>query len=531
MATLAMMMVACSNEEDAVDNGQGKVMTLTTTLKMADNSTTRTLTDEGTQITAAWAIGEEFDINYQKTTDLDVNSLTGSAKATVTALSSGTATVTAQLTDAKDGGAINFYYPYNHTGGTGTDHKIDQKGTLDDINDNFACMLGSGTMSVSGTTVSIDDGGVTMTQEISIWKFTFSDGTNDITSNITNLKLTLGDLTYDVNPTSQPAIYVAIYDAFPYTTGSVTITATTATKIYSVTKPSVTLQVGQMYENSGLVLSPVGLFTVNAGGDKVIFSPGNLQATYNGTSWTWGFAANQWDFVGNKAGNTKITTTSKETTEPYARLSENGTVDLFGWSTNGTYYGIASSKDNNDYGGAFVDWGETISNIWRTLTSDEWVWLLGPSSDPAPGTNCRASGSTVNGASNARYTMAVIKKNNSESYGKGLIVFPDGVTIADNEATAWGVINSPSDFATICTLDQWNALAAKGCVFLPGSGYRAGSSIQNIISHDVDYWSSSLNVNDNTKAHGIYYDKDFQNPATNNPRSDGRLVRLVRDYN
>ena len=30
-----------------------------------------------------------------------------------------------------------------------------------------------------------------------------------------------------------------------------------------------------------------GLFTVNAGGDKVQFSQGNLQATYDGSDWTW----------------------------------------------------------------------------------------------------------------------------------------------------------------------------------------------------------------------------------------------------
>lgn len=258
MAALAMMMVACSNDDAAIDNAQGKVMTLTTTLKMADNASTRTLTDETTQITAEWAVGDQFTIFYQTTADdiSDPTAKSGSGVAEVKSVSGGTATVQATLADALNGGAIDFSYPHAHND-PGTDHNTDQVGTLDDINANFACMYGSGTMSVSGTTVSIDDGGVTMTQEICIWKFTFSDGTNDITSAITNLTIDFAYTTYDINPVSQSAIYVAIYDNFPYTTGAVTITATTASGVYTASKPSVTLQVGQMYESNVVVLQPL----------------------------------------------------------------------------------------------------------------------------------------------------------------------------------------------------------------------------------------------------------------------------------
>ena len=71
---------------------------------------------------------------------------------------------------------------------------------------------------------------------------------------------------------------------------------------------------------SGLL---AGKFSVSAT-KQVQFSQGNLQATYDGTNWTWAFAANQYDYIGNAAGNTKVTATS-----PF--ISENATVDLFGW--------------------------------------------------------------------------------------------------------------------------------------------------------------------------------------------------------
>ena len=44
-----------------------------------------------------------------------------------------------------------------------------------------------------------------------------------------------------------------------------------------------------------------GKFTINADGDQIQFSQGNLQATYNGSAWTWSFAANQYDYIGNDA--------------------------------------------------------------------------------------------------------------------------------------------------------------------------------------------------------------------------------------
>lgn len=51
-----------------------------------------------------------------------------------------------------------------------------------------------------------------------------------------------------------------------------------------------------------------GKFTINGNGDKVFFAKGNLQATTtdNGASWTWAFATNQWDYVGNAVANNAI---------------------------------------------------------------------------------------------------------------------------------------------------------------------------------------------------------------------------------
>lgn len=284
-----------------------------------------------------------------------------------------------------------------------------------------------------------------------------------------------------------------------------------------------------------------GKFTINAGGEQVYFSQGNLQATTtdNGTNWSWDFAANQWDYVGNNAANNAI--------NGNGIVSENGTVDLFRWvGASSTYfddkpaaakYGISDSWTLDNYGNATEslksDWGTLIGTGWRTLTSAEWVWILGPNSSPNPGTNCRTSGSTVNGTGNARYTLATI---NTDGTGvKGVILFPDGVTIANIEGVTWGNINARSSWGTECTTAGWSALAAKGCVFLPAAGnwntqentYFGGGSTAIYWSSSADYGTPGY-ASANT-AYCMYIDSDFYEVNKKYSRAYGCAVRLVKN--
>ena len=260
-----------------------------------------------------------------------------------------------------------------------------------------------------------------------------------------------------------------------------------------------------------------GKFTINASGDQVYFSQGNLQATYNGSSWSWAFATNQWNYVGNAAANTSI--------NGNGTVSSNGTVDLFGWVgasstwTGVAQYGISNSTTKSDYGNVVnealkSDWGNTIGTGWRTLTKDEWLYVF----------NTRTSGSTVNGTSNARYTHATI---NTDGTGvNGMILFPDGVTIANGEATSWGTINGNSAWGTQCTSAEWTALAAKGCVFLPAAGFR-NASVSNVGSLGL-YWSST--PYDENNAYDVYFSSGSLGPE-GNYRYYGFSVRLVRNAN
>jgi hypothetical protein len=111
------------------------------------------------------------------------------------------------------------------------------------------------------------------------------------------------------------------------------------------------------------------------------------------------------------------------------------------------------------------------------------------------------------------------------------ILFPDGVTIANGEATSWGALNSVSQWndATKCTTTQWTALAAKGCVFLPITGYRSGTTVEQA-TYVGHYWSSTPANNEETKAISLMFSNQLLFLSNiGDFRCNGHAVRLVKD--
>ena len=259
MAAIAMTaatLTACSSDElmeNTNPESQGKVVTLTATLSpKGGDATTRSLSDPGDgTLTSTWAVNEEIEVQYEKSTD-PADSPSGSAKATVTAVDgSGNATITVNLVDPKDGNTgIYFHYPYSLATGT-KDLNDDQVGTLADVAANFDDVTGDGTLNVSGSVATLPTG-VAMTRNVCVWKFTFTDGSNDITSAITALNIKVGTISeYNVTPSSQSTVYVAMFKA---DNQPITITATTAAGTFSRTTGAVSLAKGKLYTSTDLAL-------------------------------------------------------------------------------------------------------------------------------------------------------------------------------------------------------------------------------------------------------------------------------------
>lgn len=247
-----------------------------------------------------------------------------------------------------------------------------------------------------------------------------------------------------------------------------------------------------------------GLFSVSEN-SQVRFAKGNLQATYDGNAYYWGFATNQYDFVGNAAGNTTMGTSQ----------AEGSVVDLFGWSTDATNnnWGINTSKFAAPYGGNFSDWGPNIGDGWRTLSSSEWNYLF---------TGSKRAGLYA-------YGVTVMGKTNC------VILYPDGYT---------GTKVDNNDTESFDTESEWSAAQNAGVVCLPAAGYRTGSAVY-VTGTEGRYWSSTPKATEgltleqeegkdvengsdsDSYAKTLQFTSSSVNPANEGTRYVGRSVRLV----
>ena len=183
-----------------------------------------------------------------------------------------------------------------------------------------------------------------------------------------------------------------------------------------------------------------GLFTINASGDKVQFSKGNLQYVDE----NYQFAEHQYDyFGGNQYSNH---------------------VDMFA---------------NNGYSSPDGD------TAWRILSQSEWSYLYTERSV----TNTLSEG--------ARYSKATI----GGTY-KGVIVFPDSYTHPNGTGFAGNCNNAAENYASTVSLEGWALMEAAGCVFLPAAGYK-NDNIRKVDDASV-YDSSTANDDRSRCTPGFY---------------------------
>lgn len=523
MTVVATAFVACSSDNDIIEEPQQStgVKTYTMTVQAtkgddaANSRETRALAFDGSTLNATWAKGEKVTV-YNKTKSAAIEGY-------LSATSNGAnTTLSGSLTGTIDEGdelTLKFLSP-DYTG---------QDGTLAYIAAH--CDYAEAEVTVS----AITDGKITTTgnanfsNKQAIVKFTVidkEDGTTKLNPSVFNIyiayltpnkiQLSIPGSTYTTN--GDGVIYVAIPQVWDR---KVTIIASANSKTYAYIKDVARFREGKYYAVNVKMSHVEGLFTVNSDASVhqiVTFSPGNLRATTtdSGANWTWSFAEHQYDFIGNAAANTLI--------NGNGTVSDNGTVDLFGWSTNSTYYGInpSSTDGDGDYSGAFVDWGKLVigfdaADTWRTLTVNEWNYIFS-----------KRSAATVSGTENARYAKATI--NTDGTPVKGVILIPDFYAAGTPDGVTWGAINTDYDlFTTSCTTAGWGVLEAAGCVFLPSGGYRNGVSI-DMSENYGGYWSASSGST-GTLISYLFFRDNNTNPWSEDHRHRGHSVRLVKNFN
>lgn len=203
---------------------------------------------------------------------------------------------------------------------------------------------------------------------------------------------------------------------------------------------------------------------------KVYFSQGNLQ--YVGT---WQFAERQW--------------------ERFGADQRDDHRDLLGWGTKSTPNNV--SGNDSDY--SWSEWGEnTITNGttgYRTLTAEEWGYLLRREGKSAL--------ATVNGV-------------------HGIVFLPDswslpgGCSFTAGDGSGWTT--------NTYTVWQWTSMETNGAVFLPCVGLRDNENVL-YIDEFPNYWSSSEYNADSASI--LDYSGSIKVAVC--PKRGGVGVRLVKD--
>lgn len=276
-----------------------------------------------------------------------------------------------------------------------------------------------------------------------------------------------------------------------------------------------------------------GLFTINADGDQVFFSQGNLQ--YKASTGTWRFAENQYDYVGNGTNGNVTGSTNASINSNYS-----GWIDLFGWGTSGwnngnAFYQPYSSSNAtsgtytyaNGYGygptsgGTYTysltdsyanaDWGvyNAISNggnsagLWRTLTKDEWKYVFNTRSTTS---GVRYAKATVNGVS-------------------GVILLPDDWSTSYYSLASTNTVDAAYNTNSISSSDWSSKFEAHGAVFLPAAGKRSGATV-SLAGLNGHYWSTT--ASGTNYAYFVSFRSGGVSPADGSGRCNGFSVRLVR---
>ena len=261
--------VSCTKDDEQPVEGKTYHMTVTAS-KGGDNA--KALTVDGTTISATWAEGETVTVyNVTKSADLTGTLAAQSSGASTTLKGTLTGTI-----EAGDELTLKFCSP---------DYAI-QDGTLAYIASH--CDYAEATVTVA----SVDGGKITANDAAfenkqAIVKFTLKN-TRDRAISASALSVSVGGTIYAAVPTSASS---ELFVALPGISGqAVTLSAKVGSQWYNKTQANVTFVNGQYYtvtaklEQKGIL---PGTFSV-ASGNRVHFSQGNLQATYDGI-WTWAF--------------------------------------------------------------------------------------------------------------------------------------------------------------------------------------------------------------------------------------------------
>lgn len=499
LALTGALMSSCGTDDDIIENApqiageqtdkKDNIVVVTTTVTRGDNQTKALNIDYVNEVVEkTFAVDDQVAMLYKNTSDDYVKAVSEPLGVGDISADGKTATLTFTLVNPQDGN-VELAYPASMV-----DDELApleslitaQNGTLANV---AALDYSFSTATLTGDEVS----DVTLNNRAAIVAYTLknSDGTEDITSTVTSLTINDGELTFTVTRAAGAGpIYVALFGIYK---DDIEYLATDGTKYYTKSVSNKSYASGTFFQQ-GLRMTEVpsapanainGLFTISST-KLAYFAKGNLR-----------YKSGSWSFFGNQY-------------ECNSTYNEND-WDKFGWvGSSGSLasetpgkWGVSNSVVTANYGttpddNLASDWGNVpgIGTGWRTLTSDEWVYLF----------NTR----TVNGGTGAGHSYTLGQSVNSVL---GVVLYPDNYTGAEYSGSNW------PDFQ------------AAGCVFLPAAGYRNCNYAEpSIALYNIEgnYWSSTTTHEE--KANVVIF-RSNKLEVQANDRYNGSSVRLIYSAN
>ena len=283
MAALALLTAACTTDDiitgQSAENGKG--IPFTATLSNG-GSATRALSGPNSSnvITATWAENDEVALVYK------VGDETKVTKATVTAVSDGTATITAELdAGVATGTDVTLIYPYSAVnlmagddyGKVRDDVFKGQSGELAYISANCDLRKGEGKITLSTGSATLKNN-VTMASQIAIWILSLKEDNAATPNNIipTKFDVYFGGMTSSATTGGVTSHFCM---AVPAGTGDITFFATTTSSItnsyYIYNKSSVTLNASTWY-NSEVRMTKQTTRTITAETGELTLNDGDI---------------------------------------------------------------------------------------------------------------------------------------------------------------------------------------------------------------------------------------------------------------
>ena len=356
MAALAIVMAACSNNDDEIQQPaqqQGMIPFSATIAAPNSGATTRTTyTESGTSINVAWKNGDQIALIHNGVKDVvtvgDPN-LDGSAPIS--------GSITAPASDEED---VVLVYPaasVEASGGTGITPVVayltkglTQDGTLDYISNYLDSRRGSGKIISDGGSGGTLKENVKMASQIAIWKLSLQD--NAATPNA----LSAIAVTVNVGSTTVAAAAAAAKSDYylclvPATMGSgdLTIDATVGSDTYTYTKAGgVSLETSKYYQSTVTMTKQLTYpITLSAATSdyvgSVVTTDGNVYATVATAS-----------------------AASKTAVAVIAYVGSAGSVD----ASSGTYKGLAVALSDANSGND-CQWAESFEDFEDCLSSSQ----------------------------------------------------------------------------------------------------------------------------------------------------------------